>query len=101
MSTHLQTAVGLWCRQTFRGELNLAHDALAVVEEAGEVARAVLKHDQAKAGVDRKKLGVDHWHREIETEAADTMIALLSLAENQGFDLIEATRERFDEVRSR
>lgn len=97
----LQAAVGLWVAGTFHRLLCPAHDALAVVEEAGEVARAILKRDQAKEGVDRMGLGVDHWTGEVRTESADVLIALLSLAENEGFDLLTVTRDRFREVRTR
>lgn len=101
MSKSLQRRVADWCSATFHHRLNRAHDALAVAEEAGEVARAVLKYDQALQGVDRKKLGPAYWHEQVELEAADTLIALLSLAANHGFDLLEATEARLVTVMER
>lgn len=99
----LQDAVALWFHVTFGGSgvLNSAHDALAVMEEAGEIARAVLKRDQARGGVDRKKLGVDHWSEQVRIEACDTLITLLSLAANEGFDLLAETNRRFAHIKTR
>jgi NTP pyrophosphatase (non-canonical NTP hydrolase) len=62
--------------------------ALIVCEEAGEVARAVLKKAQ---GIRTET----DWSKELEKEAADVLVALLALADRFGFDLEQAWAERF------
>lgn len=57
---------------------------LLMVEEVGELARAVRKHE----GLARDKQTLET----IESEAADIQLYLLHFANNQGFDLGEAVR---------
>lgn len=71
------------------------HQALNIAEEAGEVARAVLKRVQGIRGTH------EHWTTEIRKEAADVMISLMCLAQIEGFDLGEAVDERWDTVIAR
>lgn len=98
--SEFQRDIGVWCLGQF-GEPDPFKDALAIAEEAGEVCRAVLKRDQADQGTNNRKGTPGEWNVELVKEAADTLIALLSLADNEGFDLFGAARERFEEVRTR
>ena len=91
----VQAQVAEWCKG-FRedgADPNPLADALAVVEEAGEVARAVLKRWHGKREGD--------WNAEVRLEAADTLITLLSLASNEGFSLSSALAERWATVSAR
>lgn len=99
-SQDLQTAIGLWTRMMW-GDRNERSDALAIAEEAGEVCRAVLKRTQSYAGQDRLQRSPADWTAEVRKELADVVITCLSMAENEGFDLMQATRERFAAVRER
>ena len=86
--TQLQSDVGDWHRREFPSVLP-EWLALIVCEEAGEVARAILKLQQ---GIRRET----DWRAEVELESADVLIALLALADRFGFDLADAGRRRFD-----
>lgn len=70
-------------------------DALGIAEEAGEVCRAVLKRRHGTRGTKAD------WTAQLRSEAADTTIVLLVLAEREGFDLLAAVAERFAEVEHR
>lgn len=76
-------------------EPNVLHQALNVVEEAGEVARAVLKRAQGIRGTH------EHWSAELQKEVGDVVISLMCLAAIEGFDLGEAVDKRWDAVISR
>jgi len=76
-------------------EENPQHQALNIAEEAGEVARAVLKRVQGIRG------SYEHWTEEIRTEAADVLISLMCLAEIEGWDLGDAVDERWNVVINR
>lgn len=76
-------------------EENTVHQALNVAEEAGEVARAVLKRVQGIRGT------YEHWTDEIRKEAADVMISLMCLAQIEGWDLGMAVDERWNYVINR
>lgn len=82
-----QQAVAVWHRREFP-RVKPEWLALIVCEEAGEVARCILKLAQ---GI---RLETD-WKDELEKEAADVLIALLALADRHGFDLAAAWSARF------
>jgi NTP pyrophosphatase (non-canonical NTP hydrolase) len=93
-STRERTAMGMmqqevaeWHRREFP-DAKPEWLALIVCEEAGEVARAVLKKAQ---GIRTET----DWSKELEKEAADVLVALLALADRFGFDLEQAWAERF------
>ena len=89
-----QDEVAAWHEREFPGALP-EWLGLIVAEEAGEVARAMLKLMSNVRG------GRDVWYPELKAETADVLIALLALANRMGFDLEEAYRERWAVVSKR
>lgn len=83
----LQAEVAEWHRREFP-KAKPEWLALIVCEEAGEVARAVLKMAQ---GIRTET----DWQAELEKESADVLVALCALADRFGFDLGQAWNERF------
>jgi hypothetical protein len=65
---------------------------LAVAEEAGEVARAVLEHEGYGQPLDARKLG---------GELADLLVAAAELASRYGVDLDAACRDKLDDLAAR
>jgi NTP pyrophosphatase (non-canonical NTP hydrolase) len=89
-----QREVGAWIDAQFPGgqrELS----ALVVCEEAGELARAVVKGAQGIRG------GLERWEPEIAKEAADVVITILSLCHKYDIDLEAALKERWAVVGAR
>lgn len=84
---NMQEAVAGWHRREFP-DAKPEWLALIVCEEAGEVARCVLKQAQ---GIRTET----DWGKELEKEAADVLVALLALADRFGFDLEQAWTNRF------
>jgi len=76
-------------------EPNVLHQALNIAEEAGEIARAILKRAQ---GI---RCTREMWDAEVQKEAGDLVISLMCLAAIDGFDLSEAVDKRWDAVISR
>ncbi len=83
----MQAEVAAWHRREFP-KAKQEWLALIVCEEAGEVARAVLKLAQ---GIRQET----DWRAEVEKESADVLVALCALADRFGFSLEQAWRERF------
>ena len=80
-------------------------DALIIAEEMGETMQRLA---QVQAGICRAALKRRHgrrpetdWDAELRKEAADGVIALLSLAGGEGWSLADAVTERWAEVRER
>jgi NTP pyrophosphatase (non-canonical NTP hydrolase) len=96
MASDLQSQIETWCRDRFGDDPDPKADGLIIAEEAGEVCRAILKRQHGQRGGT-----FEHWSAEIRKEAADVVIALYSLAANEGFDLDEAIRDRWAEVSQR
>ena len=91
---HWQRDVVVWAAHNF------PHDTteltvLGLVEEAGEVARAVLKRRQNIRGT------YPEWTDEIKKECADVFIKLCHVAGVEGFSLANAIVNRWAEVSQR
>lgn len=99
----LQARIREWTIEAFGTNrvLNPLMDGLSIAEETGELMRAILKRENARNGNDRHHLSVEHWSQEVQDEAADVAVALMSLAANEGFDLWEAAERRFAYVAQR
>lgn len=63
---------------------------LMLVEEVGEVAKAIRK-DKAKMGIDRNKIGN---YDSIESEIADVFIVLVALCNVLDVDLFTALKDK-------
>lgn len=93
----LQREVLDWQEREFRplSPANPLADALVLAEEAGEVARCVVKKYQTIRGSE------SHWDEELEKKSGDVIISLLSLAANAGFSLGNAVEKRWKVVGAR
>jgi NTP pyrophosphatase (non-canonical NTP hydrolase) len=89
-----QDQIREWHRREFPTE-TVEQVALVVAEEAGEVARCIVKGAQGIRG------GTEHWDAELPKEAADVVIALYALAALKGWDLDEAIEDRWWTVGAR
>ena len=69
-------------------------DALAICEEAGEVARAVLKRAHGQ------RPGTD-WEAQLYDELGDLAITIMSLCANEGWSFGRLVADRWDEVKHR
>ena len=85
-----------WHRQAFPNE-SLHEIGLMLGEEIGELQRTILKEGH---GANDRRADVD-WKAERQTEFADVMIALVVLAERDGFDIMEALDQRLRFVAAR
>lgn len=93
--TNWQGDVAAWNARNFGDEKSRIEDALVVCEEAGELARAVLKQHQGIRGT------YAEWQDEIAKEIGDVVITLASLAENAGLDLGDCIAARWETVSAR
>lgn len=92
----LQAEVKEWSVRNFGDpQGDTRSSALVVNEEAGEVARAVVKKRQGIRGTDAE------WDAKLMEESADTVIALCELAGIAGFSLQTVIAERWGVVRNR
>lgn len=65
-------------------------EVLLLIEEVGELAKAI-RNEKTNMGVDQRKVGnVDT----VENEIADVFIVLVSACNTLGIDLFEALREK-------
>lgn len=87
--------VGAWLTTTFGPDRSVVEQTLVLAEETGEVCRAVVKREQHIRGTD------EEWAAAIRKEAADVVIALLSIAYTEGFDLVTETAKRWADVSTR
>lgn len=90
----LQQSAHAWSLDKWPDE-DVLSDALGVAEEAGEIARAVLKRRHGTRG------SHDDWTAQLRTEAADVLLVLMVLAEREGFDLMCAAHQRYQEIKDR
>lgn len=91
----IQTEVAEWAAVNF-GMVTTWQTALGVCEEAGEIARVVLKHSQGIRGFDDERR-----KGEIAKEAGDVVIWLMHLCELLGISLRDAVDARWSEVKQR
>lgn len=84
----------LWAQHNFPN-WDRRDAALGVAEEAGEVARAVLKQSTGIRGT------YEEWDAEIQKECGDTFLSLCQLANLCGFDLAQAIIDRWRVVSQR
>jgi hypothetical protein len=66
-----------------------------MAEEAGEVARCVLKRSQGVRGT------AEHWTEELKKEIGDVVITAYALCAHEGFDLEEVVKSRWEVVGAR
>jgi NTP pyrophosphatase (non-canonical NTP hydrolase) len=83
-----------WIQHNFPTETRWQAFA-GMAEELGEIAHHLLKREQGIRGE-----GVDH-DAEIRDGCADLVIFMMTLADNEGFVLLEAINEAWDQVRQR
>ena len=89
----LQTEVNEWVTRNFdNSELTAV---VGMVEEVGELCRAVVKMEQGIRGTRAE------WFAEIRKEAGDVFIKLCDVARFYGFDLSDAIHERWAKVGAR
>ena len=89
-----QEAVAEWVELNFRRD-PLAVKTLGLVEEVGELCRAIIKREQGIRGT------YDEWTAEIRKELGDIVIKLLDVAECASFDLITVAAIRWESVSQR
>jgi NTP pyrophosphatase (non-canonical NTP hydrolase) len=83
-----------WIQHNFPTETN--HQAVfGMIEELGEITHHLLKREQGIRGE-----GVNH-AAEIRDGCADLVIFMMTLADNEGFVLLEAINEAWDQVKRR
>lgn len=90
----LQAQVATWVSHNFP-DADRTGVALGLCEEAGEVARAVLKQAQGIRGTH------EEWDAEIRKEIADVVIKACDVARACGFDLADAVAHRWADVSRR
>ena len=81
----------LWPNET------IEEAALALCEEAGEVARAVIKRNHADQGSGDR--APHDWSAELRREVAQVVVVAMKIAEREGFslgDAVVAEREALD-----
>jgi NTP pyrophosphatase (non-canonical NTP hydrolase) len=90
---NLQRDVNAWVTRNFdNSELTAV---VGLVEEVGELCRAVVKMEQGIRGTR------DEWSQEIRKETGDIFIKLCDVARFYEFDLSDAVRERWADVSQR
>lgn len=90
--------VGRWADRNFRRldpDVDAVATTLGMVEEAGEVARAVLKRHQRIRGTS------EEWIAEATKEVGDVVIKLADICYVLGIDFTEAVARRWERVRER
>lgn len=109
-----QDRVGSHHNEQF-GDKSLLARALKLAEEAGEVAGAVIRHNEGRSNplseswwqrlvrfvLRRPQPVSESWDAEIKAEIGDVMIVLLALCDKQGYRLIEITRDSAIAFRNR
>jgi NTP pyrophosphatase (non-canonical NTP hydrolase) len=73
----------------------------AMAGEVGELGNVVKKLNRARDGLKGNKETPGELHAMLAKEAADILIYLELFAQAANFDLVEATREKFNEVSER
>jgi NTP pyrophosphatase (non-canonical NTP hydrolase) len=89
-----QADVFNWRVRAFKHPPSSLLQAAKVAEEAGEVLGAVVKK---QTGV---KQHID-WAEEIKKEISDLLFAMFTVAEIEGFDLLETAAKHWEEVSQR
>jgi len=90
----MQNEVAPWVGSNFPND-TVETATLGVTEEAGELARAVLKRYQGIRGT------FEEWTEEMRKELGDVFIKLCHVASLAGIDLEYAIADRWNEVRHR
>jgi len=73
----------------------------AMAGEVGELGNVVKKLNRARDGLKGNKETAEELRAMLAKEAADILIYLELFSQVAGFDLVEATREKFNEVSER
>ena len=87
-----QDEVAEWTRQ-FQNDLQI--QALQLVEEVGEICRAIVKRHQGIRGT------YEEWTQKMREELGDAFISLLNTADMAGFDLMTCAVLRWHTIRKR
>ena len=90
----IQTLHRLWLNHNFPTQTR-EQIVFGMVEELGELCHHLLKREQGIRGG-----GVDHEY-EIRDACADLVIFMMGLADEEGFDLLTAINEAWDQVKRR
>ena len=90
----LQAEVGEWLEANF-DKPNIYLSALVLVEEVGELARALAK------GADDIRGGSDFWEEQRRKEAGDVGISLMAFCYRAGIDFEDALTEGWKIVSAR
>jgi NTP pyrophosphatase (non-canonical NTP hydrolase) len=90
----LQREVGIWANLNFPTD-DSTISVLGLVEEVGEVCRAILKREQGIRGTE------EEWTEKIREEMGDVFIKLCHVAELEGVDLQSIIESRWSEVSQR
>lgn len=88
-----QAEIVAWCQRQFRNSLEI--QTLQMVEEAGEVCRAIVKRHQGIRGTR------EEWTLKLRQELGDVFISLVNTAELAGFDLMVVSVLRWQEISQR
>lgn len=94
LTSTLQTEINTWVQENF-GPIDSLTQITNVLEELGELSRALLKRRQGIRGT------YAEWTAEVHKELADVFISLLALAEQERVSILELTLERWEKVRER
>lgn len=83
----------LWPNET------IEEAALALCEEAGEVARAVIKRNHADQGSGDR--ATTNWTANLRRELAQVVVVAMKMAEREGFSLIDMVLVELDALNDR
>lgn len=92
--TAMQDTVASFAETAWPG-LTIEVETLALAEEVGELARAVVKRAHGNRGSSAD------WSAELRREAGDVLLVLLNIAHLERFDLHDAGLERLDVILNR
>lgn len=90
----LQAEVGKWLEANF-DKPNIFLSALVLVEEVGELARALAK------GADGIRGGAEHWEEQRRKESGDVLISLMAFCYRADIDLESAFQDGWKIVSAR
>lgn len=90
----IQDAIATWSHRNF-DPIDLPASTLGLLEEAGEVARAVLKQYQEIRGT------WEEWQEEIKKEIGDVFIKLCDVSDRAGLEIEDCIIDRWESVRQR
>jgi NTP pyrophosphatase (non-canonical NTP hydrolase) len=87
--------IQIWQEVNFNDTTTAVSVYLGLVEEVGEIMRAVVKRSQGIRGTG------DEWTAEIKKECADVFIKLCDVARYEDFDLMAVICTRWETIQKR